>query len=72
MEQPCCGDVVPTKKALNQSYLVRRGSMPGEKILVTTTEARQGVTGNNVRYVLVWSIAGAIVALVIVYFLFFR
>jgi hypothetical protein len=44
----------------------------GEQIVETTTEARQGVTGHNVRYVLVWSTCGVIVAFVIVYFLFFR
>jgi hypothetical protein len=44
----------------------------GEQIVESTTESRQGVTGNNVRYVLVWSIGGVIVAFVIVYFLFFR
>jgi acid phosphatase family membrane protein YuiD len=43
----------------------------GEQIVETTTEARQGVTGHNVRYVLVWSTVGVIVAFVIVYFLFF-
>ncbi|HXR37352.1 MAG TPA: hypothetical protein VN754_15450 [Candidatus Binataceae bacterium] len=36
------------------------------------TEARQGVTGHNVRYVLVWGTGGVIVAFVIVYFLFFQ
>lgn len=44
----------------------------GEQSVESTTEARQGVIGNNVRYVLVWSIGGVIVAFVIVYFLFFR
>ncbi|MGD0421580.1 MAG: hypothetical protein ABSA68_18695 [Xanthobacteraceae bacterium] len=44
----------------------------GEQIVETTTEARQGVTGHNVRYVLVWGTVGVIVAFVIVYFLFFR
>jgi hypothetical protein len=44
----------------------------GEQIVESTTEARQGVIGNNVRYVLVWSIGGVIVVFVIVYFLFFR
>ena len=44
----------------------------GEQIVDSTTEARQGVSGNNVCYVLVWSIGGVIVAFVIVYFLFFR
>jgi hypothetical protein len=44
----------------------------GEQIVATTTEARQGVTAHNVRYVLVWSTVGVIVTIVIVYFLFFR
>jgi acid phosphatase family membrane protein YuiD len=44
----------------------------GEQIVATTTEAREGVTGHNVRYVLVWSTVGMIVAFVIVYFFFFR
>ena len=39
----------------------------GEQIAETTTEARQGVTGHNVRYVLVWSTVGVIVSFVIVY-----
>jgi hypothetical protein len=43
-----------------------------EQIVETTTEARQGVTEHNVRYVLVWGTGGVIVAFVIVYFLFFR
>jgi len=42
----------------------------GEQIAETTTEARQGVTGHNVRYVLVWSTVGVIVSFVIVYSLF--
>jgi acid phosphatase family membrane protein YuiD len=46
--------------------------MPERQIVETTAEARQGVTGHNVRYVLIWSILGVVVALVIVYFLFFR
>jgi hypothetical protein len=44
----------------------------GEQIVETTTEARQGVTGQNVRYVLVWSTVGVIVAFLIVCFLFLR
>ena len=38
----------------------------GEQIVEITTEARQGVTGNNVHYVLVWGMGGVIVAFVIV------
>jgi hypothetical protein len=44
----------------------------GQQIVETTAEARQGVIGHSIRYVLVWSTAGVIVAFVIVYFLFFR
>ena len=44
----------------------------GEQIAETTTEARQGVTGHNVGYALVWSTVGVIVFFVIVYSLFFR
>jgi hypothetical protein len=44
----------------------------GEQIVETTTEARQGVTGHGVRYVLVWGTGGVIVAFVIAFLLFFR
>ena len=43
----------------------------GEQIVETTTEARQGVTEHNVRYVLIWSTFGAIVAFAVVYLVFF-
>ncbi len=39
-------------------------------IVKTTTEARQGVTGHNVRYVLAWGLALAVVMMVILYFTF--
>ena len=35
------------------------------------TEARQGVKGHNVRYVLTIGLAGAIIALVLAYLFFF-
>jgi hypothetical protein len=44
----------------------------GEQIVETATEARQGVTEHNVRYVLIWSTVGTIVAFIIVYLQFFR
>jgi hypothetical protein len=56
------------------SFQEDQGPMPeshGEQIVETTTEARQGVTGHNVRYVLVWSTVGVIIAFVSIYFLFF-
>jgi hypothetical protein len=39
--------------------------------VVPATAARQGVTGHNVRYVLIISTIGAIIALTIVYFVTF-
>jgi hypothetical protein len=43
----------------------------GDRIVESTTEARQGVTGHGVRYVLVISVVAAIVAMTVVYFAFF-
>ena len=43
----------------------------GDQVVETTTEARQGVTGHNVRYVLFISVAAAVVGMAIVYFVFF-
>jgi hypothetical protein len=40
-------------------------------ILETTTEARGGVTGHNVRYVLAFGLAGVIIAFLIVAFYFY-
>lgn len=47
---------------------------PGDQTTVvkTTTQARQGVTGHNVRYVLTVGIALAIAALAVIWFAFFR
>ncbi len=40
-------------------------------IVESPTRARQAVTGHNVRYVLIFGLAGVIVAFVIIYVLFF-
>jgi hypothetical protein len=45
----------------------REGDAPE---VLTKTEARQAVTGHNVRYVLTYGLGGAIVVLAIVYFFF--
>jgi hypothetical protein len=76
LEQFCCDDV-GLERALSAASisLKKGGSMPerhGEQIVETTTEARQGVTGHNARYVLVWSTGAVIVVFAIVYFVFFR
>ena len=43
----------------------------GEQIVESTTEARQGVAGHGVRYVLAISLGAAVVAMVVIYFVFF-
>jgi hypothetical protein len=40
-------------------------------VVEETTRARQGVTGHNVRYVLVFGLAGVIIAFAIIYLMFF-
>ena len=40
-------------------------------ILVSKVRARQGVTGHNVRYVLGLGLAGAIIALTLLYLFYF-
>ena len=44
----------------------------GDHVVESTTEARQGVTGHNVRYVLLIGTFAAVVAMALVYFLAFR
>jgi hypothetical protein len=52
----------------------KRGSSasPDLEVAETATEARQGVTRHNVRYVLAWGLGGAVVLLVLAYLIFFR
>jgi hypothetical protein len=45
------------------------GSSENRPVL-SAQQARQGVTGHNVRYVLAWGIAGVVVAFVVVYLAF--
>jgi hypothetical protein len=62
-----------------QSNLIRKTVMAADPFttsqprapVVSTTEAREGVTGHNVRYVLIFSLVGAVAALVILYLVFF-
>jgi hypothetical protein len=49
----------------------RNSDGPGMTPVVSETRARQGVTGHNVRYVLVSATLALIIAFVIVYFFFF-
>jgi hypothetical protein len=40
---------------------------PDTPVVETTTEARAGVTGHNVRYVLLFGLGGVIVAFILVF-----
>ena len=42
------------------------GDSKRDRPVLSTTEARQGVTGNNVRYVLAVSLVGAILVFAVV------
>jgi len=45
-------------------------SVSGTRIVLRTDEARQGVTGHNVRYVLIFGLVGAVVGLTVIGILF--
>ena len=50
---------------------VRDGITTSEEPAVrSTTEARQGVTGHNVRYVLVFGLGGVVLAFALIYAVF--
>ena len=42
-----------------------------QPIVISEVRARQGVTGHNVRYVLGFGLAGAIIAMTVVYLFYF-
>jgi hypothetical protein len=48
----------------------RAPKQAGDGVVETTTEARQGVTGHNARYVLLFSLGGVVVAFVLIYAIF--
>ena len=43
-----------------------QNNLPSAPTVIPTDEARQGVTGHNVRYVLGFGIAGAVIGFVLV------
>jgi hypothetical protein len=50
----------------------RSNTTPEGAPVKTTTEARAGVTGHNVRYVLVFGLGGAVLFLGVVLIAFFK
>lgn len=58
----------PDKRAPEYKEADRKAPTTAQsQAVVPTARARQGVTGHNVRYVLVFGIAAVIVAFVVVY-----
>jgi hypothetical protein len=49
-----------------------RADVPERPDVRTTTEARQGVTGHKVRYVLYWGLGALIVIYAVIYFFFLK
>jgi hypothetical protein len=47
------------------------GRAESETVKRSTTQARQGVTGHNVRYVLAAGVAGVVILFAIVYMIYF-
>jgi hypothetical protein len=47
------------------------GRADAETVKRSTTQARQGVTGHNVRYMLAAGVAGVVVLFAIVYIVYF-
>jgi hypothetical protein len=45
---------------------------PSSAPVEMATEARQGVVGHNVRYVLYWSLGGLVLIFALVYFVFLK
>lgn len=41
------------------------------RTVVSTQQARQGATGQNVRYVLVWGLIAVVVAFAVIYAIYF-
>jgi hypothetical protein len=46
------------------------GASPNVRVTENATQARQGVTGHNVRYVLAWGLGGAVLVLLFTYVVF--
>ncbi len=46
-------------------------SSPEQRPVLSNVEARQGVTGQNVRYVLWFGLVGVIVAFAVIYLVYF-
>jgi hypothetical protein len=55
----------------DRSVFGQRHLQSEQRTVVSTQQARQGVTGHNVRYVLGIGIAAAIVAFVVLYAFYF-
>jgi hypothetical protein len=57
--------MMPNNQALSGDHL--SDDTGGTRAVVSDIPERQGVTGHNVRYVLMWGLLGAVVGLITVY-----
>jgi hypothetical protein len=51
---------------MDESYMDTRNPQGDRPVIKTTDQARAGVTGHGVRYVLGFALAGAVVAFVVI------
>jgi hypothetical protein len=59
---------MPNNQARSGEHLI--DGPGGSPAVVSDIPERQGVTGHNVRYVLLWGLVGAVVALAAVYLIY--
>jgi hypothetical protein len=59
------------KTATGKTMATNSDHATNQRPVVTPTEARSGVTGHNVRYVLLYGLVGVVVAFAVVYFVVF-
>jgi hypothetical protein len=52
------------------SILEPAGATPDRPVVEDDVQARQGVTGHNVRYVLAYGLIGVVIAFVIIYLMY--
>ena len=61
----------PRQRLRAMDFRIQRSPTEGDPIEKSATEARQGVTGHNVRYVLAISLGAAVLVLACLWLVFF-
>jgi hypothetical protein len=63
--------LVPASFEENIMSSTGQDSTSEHRTVVSTNQAREGVTGHNVRYVLGFGLAAIIIAFAVIYFIYF-